>query len=139
MLKGVDPRLTPNALLWLGEMGHGDTLAIVDRNYPAFSKSSRVVSVPGLDTVSALEAILTVFPLDDFETPCAFRMVPDDGAPPELHEDVAKMLAQSEGREVDVSPIDRFPFYEMAERSYATFATGETRPYGCFLLVKGVL
>ena len=111
----------------------------VDRNYPAFSRSSRVVSVTGLDTVSALEAVLTLFPLDTFETPCAYRMVPDDGGPLELHEDVAKMLTQSEGREVDVSPVGRFDFYEMAERSYATCATGETRPYGCFLLVKGVL
>ena len=29
--------------------------------------------------------------------------------------------------------------YDLAERAYVTFATGETRPYGCFLLVKGAL
>ena len=82
---------------------------------------------------------MTVFPLDTFETPAAFHMVPDDGEALEVHDDVAAALARSEGRAVLVAPVARFDFYEMADRSYVTFATGETRPYGCFLLVKGVV
>ena len=40
MLKKISPLLTPELLATLAEMGHGDRLAIVDRNYPSTSSAS---------------------------------------------------------------------------------------------------
>ena len=37
VLKGIDPLLNGDLLKILDEMGHGDRLLVVDRNYPAFS------------------------------------------------------------------------------------------------------
>ena len=34
MLKGIDPLISPDLLLSLAEMGHGDELVIVDPNCP---------------------------------------------------------------------------------------------------------
>lgn len=43
MLKGIDPLISPELLLVLARMGHGDTIAIVDANFPAASVGSRTV------------------------------------------------------------------------------------------------
>ncbi|MCU1676421.1 MAG: exodeoxyribonuclease alpha subunit [Frankiales bacterium] len=46
-------------------MGHGDELALVDRNFPAASTAGGVViALPGIDLVTAGRAILSVLPLD---------------------------------------------------------------------------
>jgi L-fucose mutarotase len=36
-------------------------------------------------------------------------------------------------------PLERFEFYRRAREAYLTVATSELRPYGCFLVVKGVV
>ena len=54
MLKGIDPRVTPDLMDVLMRMGHGDELLVVDSNYPAFSmptRTGRVVDLAGLDVV----------------------------------------------------------------------------------------
>jgi L-fucose mutarotase len=35
--------------------------------------------------------------------------------------------------------VERFAFYEMAKPVYAFVQTGETVPYSCYLLRKGVV
>ncbi|MBL4828727.1 MAG: hypothetical protein JKY55_02355 [Aliivibrio sp.] len=40
MLKNIDPPLNADLLYALQSMGHGDTIAIVDANFPAHSKST---------------------------------------------------------------------------------------------------
>jgi L-fucose mutarotase len=35
--------------------------------------------------------------------------------------------------------IERFAFYEAARQAFAVVATNESRPYGCFILKKGVI
>ena len=37
MLKGLDPLLSPDLLMTLRAMGHGDDIALVDANFPADS------------------------------------------------------------------------------------------------------
>ena len=37
MLKGINPLMTPEPLTALARMGHGDTIAVVDSNYPAYA------------------------------------------------------------------------------------------------------
>ena len=66
MLLGIDPLLTPDLLMILRAMGHGDEIAIVDANYPAKSNAKRLVRLDGADATQALNAILSVLPLDSF-------------------------------------------------------------------------
>ncbi len=85
MLKNIHPLLNADLLQVLRQMGHGDELAIVDANFPAYSQGPRVVPLHGVDAVAALDAILSVVPLDDFTPEACWRMqvvgAPDEEQP----------------------------------------------------------
>lgn len=141
MLKNVPALLTPELLRALAEMGHGDRLAIVDRNYPSASSAPRVHHLPGADTATAARAILELFPVDDVDDPAVFRIAPT-GRPDahfDAHDEFASELRRAEGREVEVRPVERREFYGLARSTYAIVQTGVARGYSCFILTKGVL
>jgi L-fucose mutarotase len=66
MLRGIDPLLSPELLMILRAMGHGDEIAIVDANFPATSNADWLVRLDGVDASQALAAVLSVLPLDSF-------------------------------------------------------------------------
>lgn len=138
MLKGIDPLLTPDLLRILAQMGHGDVLAVVDRNYPAFAAGVPALDL-GVDLTVALWAICTVLPLDQFQKYPVRHMLTDDGAAGPALPDILEVIAQAEGREVGAQGIDRHNFYPAARKSFAVVRTAETRPYACVLLAKGVV
>jgi len=141
MLKGVPAVLTPDLLWALSAMGHGDTLAVVDANYPAYALHSRVLPLAGVDITDAFAAIGAVLPVDQAVEPAVFAMAPD-GDPDaviESHAAVGAVLSASEGRAVTIGPVERSDFYRQARDAFAVVLTGETRSYACFLLTKGVV
>jgi L-fucose mutarotase len=142
MLKGLDPLLTPDVLMVLRAMGHGDAIAIVDANFPAASHAQRLVRLDGCPAPRALGAILSVMPLDDFVQPAAFRMevVGDPAAEMPIFAEFSGVLAHWEpGSHVRLGALDRHAFYARARAAYAIVATGEARLYGNILLIKGVV
>jgi L-fucose mutarotase len=141
MLKGIDPILSGALLGALQDMGHGDVLALVDRNYPAASTSNRLVVLPGTDIGQVARAVFSVFPVDTFVEPAAFRMgeVGNEQAVLEVHTDFQAAIDAGEGRRVTVEALERFEFYRRVRGAFLTVATSEDRPYGCFLIVKGVV
>ena len=81
MLKGLHPLLAPDLLHALAAMGHGDELAIVDANFPAATVGRRLIELRGVGAAAALDAVLTVFPVDLDAVPAALTMqVIDDPA-----------------------------------------------------------
>lgn len=81
MLKGIDPLLSGELLKMLDDMGHGDRLLLVDRNYPAAASGRLVVRLGEVTVVRAIRAILSVFPLDVYADHPLERMeVEDDPA-----------------------------------------------------------
>jgi L-fucose mutarotase len=40
---------------------------------------------------------------------------------------------------IPVERLERFAFYEAAKSGFGVIQVGDTRPYGCFLLRKGVV
>lgn len=141
MLKTIPQTLTPDLLWVLAAMGHGDRLALVNANYPAYSRHQRVIGLPGVSLVDAVSAIVQLMPVDDLLDGPAFRMVPDGGTDdlPDVHRDVQQALDTVEGRAVSMQPLERTRFLEVAGRSFAAIATTDNRPFGCFLLTKGVV
>jgi L-fucose mutarotase len=141
MLKGLDPLLGPDLLHVLAAMGHGDELVIADGNFPAASLARRLVRLDGVDAPRALGAILTVFPLDTFVTTPAkvMAVVGDPGAVPPPVREFQGIVDAAAGRPVPLEALERFAFYERARAAFAVVATGERRPYGNILLVKGVI
>jgi L-fucose mutarotase len=141
MLKSIPAIITPDLLYSMALMGHGDMLAIVDRNYPSHAGKKPVHHLAGVDTTTAAEAILSLFPVDDFLLPAAFRMTPD--REPDVlfpaHESFQQSLRRREGREVEVQGLERTKFYAMAAAAFAVVQTTDDRPFSCFLVTKGVV
>ena len=146
MLKTIDPVLSADLLHLLASMGHGDDLALVDANHPAetiasATTSGRLIRLPGLTMQRAARAILSVLPIDDFEPEPVRRMevVGDAAAIPEVQRAVQAEIDRTIGRAAPLAGIERFAFYDQARRAFAVVQVGDPRPYGCFLLRKGVI
>jgi L-fucose mutarotase len=141
MLKRIDPLLNADLLYVLAAMGHGDELALVDSNFPATSHAQRLVRLDGVDAKAAGHAILSVLPLDTFVDEPLLRMevvgAPDEVTP--VQAEFHKLAEAAEGRVLSMGSLPRDAFYERARAAFAVVATSEARPYGCFLLVKGVI
>ncbi len=141
MLKGIDPLLSGDLLKILDDMGHGDQLLLVDRNYPAAASGKRVIRLGEVGVLRAAKAILGVYPLDSFiDHPLERMEVEDDPAKTtSLQDELLALATESEGRDLEYGIIPRLDFYERAKRAYAVVHTLEDQPYGCFILHKGVI
>lgn len=146
MLKGIDPRLNADVLYALRAMGHGDMLILSDTNFPSDSVASETVHgdllrMDNLTSAQAVEAILSVLPLDTFVDDFAGRMeivdAPDEIPP--VQAEVQAAIDAAEGEHRPMVGIERFDFYDLARTAYAVIQTGERRFYGCFMLRKGVI
>jgi L-fucose mutarotase len=146
MLKGIDPRLNADVLYALRAMGHGDYLIVADSNFPSQSIAGQtnlaeLLRMDNLTCGQAIEAILSVMPLDTFVRDFAGRMQVVD-APDELPPVQAEVQAVIDAAEAAPRPmvgIERFRFYDIAKDAFAVIQTGERRFYGCFMLRKGVI
>ena len=133
MLKDIDPLLSAELLGHLAAMGHGDVLAIVDRNFPAASTARRLVSLPGVDVPRAARAIFSVLPVDTFVEPAVHRMgaVGDEDTVLEVHAAFQRVVEEAEGRAVPSAAVERFEFYRRAAAAYlapaAALALGSGR------------
>ena len=142
MLKGISPMLSPELLKVLCEMGHSDTIVIADGNFPAESmgKEAIVIRMDGHGVPEILEAVLKVFPLDQYvEKPVRLmERVPGDKADISIWKTYEELIAKEEPRGTSViGTLERFEFYEQAKHAYAIVATSETSQYANVLLQKG--
>ena len=146
MLKGIDPLLTADLLWVLDAMGHGDDLALVDANHPAeriarATASGKLIRLPALPMARAMRAILSVLPIDDFQ-PDPIRRMEVIGAPlewPPVQREVQEEIERARMASAPMAGIERFAFYEAAKAAFAVVQVGDPRPYGCFLVRKGIL
>lgn len=141
MLKGLHPLLTADLLHAMRAMGHGDELAIVDANFPAASLARRLIELPGTSSAGVLIAILTLFPVDARATPAAFTMLAGGrtGAIPAPVAEFAAVFTAHDLADCEIGQLERHAFYERARRAFVVVRTGELRPFGNLLLVKGVI
>ena len=137
----IHPLLTADLLHALASMGHGDEIAIVDANFPAISVGRRVIALPGADAPAALGAILTRVSAGHRRVAGAFTMevVGDPQAVPEPVAAFARCSPSMATRTRCAAHLARQAFYARARSAFAVVRTGELRPYGNVLLVKGVV
>ena len=141
MLKGLDPLLSPDLLQLLAAMGHGDEIVIADANYPAESMGLPVVRLDGVSATAALDAVLSVLPLDSFVPEAAWRMevVGQPDAEQPIFAEFRDAIRRREGEQFKLAQLERFAFYARAKQCFAVIATGERRLYGNVILKKGVV
>ena len=56
-----------------------------------------------------------------------------------IDKDFVKAVKESAGDNWKIGSIERQEFYKEAKKSHLIVSTSETRPYGCFILTKGVI
>lgn len=134
MLTGINPLLTGELLKHLDEMGHSDSIIVVDAHFPAARIAKRLVTLPATSSPDVLDAICSVLPLDD--APAVDLMTSADGTVLDVQRE---LMAAAGVDESGVRFVDRFDFYEAAEDAYAIVRSGETRTYGCVILRKGLV
>ncbi len=144
MLKGIDPVLSPELLMHLCAMGHGEWVAVVDANFTAhhLAAGKPLVRLPGLSLLRVSQAVLSVFPLDDFVTqPAAYMHVckaaPDYRTP--VQQELVALLGSNGLQSEQVEPVERFAFYERVRQASLIVQTGEATAYGNALFAKGVI
>eukprot|EP00667_Euglena_gracilis_P020975 EG_transcript_22815 len=149
LLKGLDPLLTADLLHVLRLAGHGDCLCLCDANFPAAALAAKtttgkLVQLAGADVVQALDAVCSVLPLDFFVESAAGHMVLPPGVelPPlgkEVHEKGNAVILKH-CPEMKIRGIERSVFGEEAAQCFAiVHCSGERRPYGNWILKKGVV
>ena len=140
MLQGISPLISPELLKILCEMGHGEEIVLGDANFPAGTVGRRVIRADGIGTTELLEAILPLFPLDQYD-PSNFvlmRVPEEEGITPEIWQQYRGVLNRYEPQ-AKMEHIERFAYYERAKKAYCVVATGETAIYANILLKKGVV
>lgn len=141
MLKTIDPLLTGDLLRLLDQMGHGDVVGLVDRNFPAHRYGVPTLDARGADTAGMARALLSVFPLDAF-VEVAIRRMEIDSDPLQISgatQALQQAADEAEGRAMTIQGVERFDFYAQARDAVALVQTGESIAYSCFLLTKGVI
>ncbi len=146
MLKGIPSVLSPELLKVLAEMGHSDRLVIGDGNFPGESmgKNAKVIRCDGMDIVTLLDAILKVFPIDDYvDHPVLLMQLMDrDVGKIEvpIWEDYKRLVSMHDSRgEAAIEHMERFAFYEEAKKCYAVLTTSDKAVYANIIIQKGVV
>ncbi|MBO7746090.1 fucose isomerase [Paenibacillus sp. MWE-103] len=141
MLVGIPKIISPDLLKIMMEMGHGDELVLADANFPAASHARRLVRCDGHAIPELLDAVLTLYPLDQYvDKPASLmEVVPGDKAETPIWEAYGRIVRERTGLEASFEKLERFAFYERARGAYAIVATGEGAQYANLILKKGVI
>lgn len=141
MLIGISKLISPDLLKILMEMGHSDEIVLADGNFPAASHAQRLVRSDGHAIPELLDAILQLFPLDQYvEKPVALMQVmPGDPVETPIWAAYGEVVEHRSGLKAPFEEVERFAFYERAKKAYAVVATGESALYANMILRKGVI
>lgn len=140
MLKGISPLLSPELLSTLYRMGHGEEIILADAHFPAHSTGVPVLRCDGIKIDSLLDAILPLYELDSYvDAPLVMMSaVAGDVLDPAVEAAYLIPIRRHAPKAPAIIRIDRFEFYNRANKAFAIVMTGETRKYGNILLKKGV-
>ena len=145
MLININTILSPELLFHLRSMGHGEKLILADANFPSNSTNDKVIRLDGVNIQNAAKAILSVFLLDSFiasQGGSPVLRMEVDNKPDELTEtnkEFIEVVKKVSGENWKVCSISRQDFYKEAKKAFCIVATTDARPFGCFVLTKGVI
>lgn len=139
MLKGISRIISPELLMILDKMGHGDEIVISDGNFPGESIGNIVLRADPCGVPELLKAILPLFPLDTYDNNVYLM----DKTPCDKDMDIPiwKEYEAITGEYTDQKPVflSRQEFYDRSRKAYAVVVTGESAVYANIILRKGVV
>ena len=139
MLKGINKIISPELLCVLDKMGHGDEIVLSDGNFPGESIGRTVLRSDGTGVPELLEAILELFPLDQYDNNVYLMDKTEQDR--DLNVEIWDTYKEITSKHTDKAPVflERFAFYERAKKAYAVVVTGEGAIYANIILKKGVV
>ena len=140
MLKGISPLFSPELLVAIYRMGHGDEIVLADAHFPGHSTNDYVIRADGLQINKLLEAILPLFALDTYVDDPVVMMacVPGDEPDPTVESGYRAVIDKYSPDTPEIRFIERFDFYTRASKAFAVVMSGDTRKYANVILKKGV-
>jgi L-fucose mutarotase len=140
MLKGVSPLLSPELLMVLNTMGHGDEIVLADAHFPGDTMNDYVIRADGLRIPDLLDGMLPLFVLDQYVDKPLIMMaaVEGDQLDPEVEKSYRVPIDKHCPEHPAIERIERFAFYDRAREAFAVVMTGELAKYGNIILKKGV-
>ncbi|MGB8260862.1 MAG: L-fucose mutarotase [Terracidiphilus sp.] len=139
MLKGIAGCISPELLMTLDQMGHGDEIVLADAHFPGHTVGQRVLRADGLTVSVLLDGILPLFELDSYAPPLKMMAVVEgDSLDERVEADYMAVIRKHAPAAPAPLRVERHAFYEQARTAFAVVMTGETRKYGNLILKKGV-
>ena len=143
MLKGISKLISPELLMILAKMGHGDEIVFADANFPGESIARQagavILRADGIGVPELLSAVLELIPLDSYDNTVYLmdKTESDRDLDIPIWEEYKKITAEH----TDKAPVflERFEFYDRAKKAYAIVVTGESAIYANVILKKGVV
>ena len=100
-----------------------DEIVLADANFPTENYGQRPIRADGIGAVALLEAILPLFPLDQYDESnfVLMEVVPGDPYDPVIWKEFTQVLHRFEP-EAQVQHMERFAYYERAKKAFAIIA-----------------
>ena len=134
MLKHIPKTFTPELLKMLMETGHGEEILIADGNFPHKSMDINTIYIPVGNISELLEDILHFFPFDNAVEYAAFAM--ESVKEGQRYGEYIKLIEENESK---LELVERFKFYELAQKAVGIIVTADTTKGGNILIKKGVV
>ena len=146
MLKGISPLITPELLMALCAMGHGDGIVIADANFPArrVAGAHTLVQLPAVSCLQILKEVMKLIPPDALhEHPGYVMQIADGdkkrlGGEPAVWNEYLKVVS-AEHHDNLLGSIERQAFYKEASNCRCVVLTGDLTPYANIIVYKGVI
>lgn len=141
MLIGIPPVVGPELLNVLYRMGHGDEIVLADAFFCGETFGKRLVRCDGVRIPALLDGVLRLINLDDFVSDSVVIMDPVAGdlLDAGMESSYRAVIERHWPKAPAFHRLERFAFYERAQRAFAVVMTGETVKYGNIILKKGVI
>lgn len=145
MLLNVPRILTPELLMALDMMGHGDEIVIADSNFPALTMArdtayGKPLYVKGSGVVDMLDAVLTMIPLDYLVNESLIGVfAPPERGPIPIHKEFPEVLVRHGYAADRLKMISKADFYARAKNAALVVVTGEASKFANLIVRKGVI
>lgn len=145
MLLNVPRILTPELLMALDMMGHGDEIVIADSNFPALTMARGTaygspLYVKGSGVVDMLDAVLTMIPLDYLVKESVIGVfAPPERGPIPIHDEFPGVLLRHGYEAERLKMISKADFYARAKDAAVVVVTGEAFKFANLIVRKGVI
>ena len=139
MLKGINKIISPELLMHLDKMGHGDEIVFSDGNFPGESIGKIVLRADACGVPELIEAVLELMPLDSYDN--NVYLMDKTESDRDLDIPIWEEYKRIASKYTDRKPVflERFEFYERSKKAYAVVVTGESAIYANVILKKGVV